>query len=50
MKFINSLLELLTSIICAITVAIIVVPLHLLFAPLARATSDRVDKKEQDDR
>ncbi|WP_334731651.1 hypothetical protein [Nostoc sp.] len=49
MKFINSFLELLTSIICAITVAIILVPLHLLFAPLARSTS-RVDKKEQDDR
>lgn len=36
MKLVNSLLEGVISIICAITLAVIIIPLHLVFAPLAR--------------
>nr|MDZ8131855.1 hypothetical protein [Nostoc sp. DedQUE07] len=41
----NSCLELVISIICAITVAGIIVPLHLLFAPLARTQEPREEQK-----
>lgn len=45
-----TLLELVISIICAIIVALIVIPLHLIFAPIAKKNNEYINKNACVDR